>query len=255
LNVLSVDWDYFFPDLIPYDWGHKEVPFFKEAIWSLRASNRNLFTGAYALDEVSPRGLESFWEKFSLDGVTFLSITDSHVDLAFILRELSFGPYDIYNCDQHHDLGYSYGQPSGYDCGNWAYRVLQHEVESLKVNSYNLIYPSWRLERPEHLEMESVDSRVKIFYEIPKDLPSFDFVFICRSSAWTPSWADNHWLQFIHWWSDHYKTLYFTSFREEFVEKARYPNIAEAHVLKRDAEKELAELWERAKQKDGKKAC
>lgn len=237
-KVLSVDWDFFFPDIIPYDWGHREAPIFKEFLWSLRASNRNLFTKASALDEVRPTGHDKFWERV-ITNPSMLAITDSHASLFLILKQLALGPYHIVNFDQHHDLGYPPGDHP-LDCGNWAHLALKQRGRFLKTERYQLVYPQWRLQHKEKLP--EVDSRVEVFYEIPEELPNFDLVFICRSSAWTPSWADDEWLNFILWWSNHQKVTYLTSYREEFIEKARYPNRAEAEVLRTQQWEELDQL-------------
>ncbi len=42
MNILSIDWDYFFPDTSEYDWGHNENSIMLDFIWSTRCISRSL---------------------------------------------------------------------------------------------------------------------------------------------------------------------------------------------------------------------
>ena len=45
MNILSIDWDYFFPDNVAFDWSMDDKKFiFYEIIWPIRWSNMHLET-------------------------------------------------------------------------------------------------------------------------------------------------------------------------------------------------------------------
>lgn len=180
-TIISVDWDYFLPDLSGFDWGmNEEKGFFYEMIWLTRYRNRCMLTGQKAYEIMLD--YEGFWKDL-LGGKTVrrIAITDSHKELSYFLNSES----DVYNFDQHHDFGY--GQLEKLDCGNWARLSM--------LNTYALIYPKWRMERPETMKPNGID----IFYNHQAVMlpDKIDLVFVCRSSCWTPSWLDNCWLDFI----------------------------------------------------------
>lgn len=112
-----------------------------------------------------------------------LILVDSHAFIQHIIR-----PGDkIWNFDQHHDCGYNKSDnQSPFHCGNWA-------IDRRKIAEYHLVYPEWRRKNPEKFELVPPTT---ISFE-PRDLPEFDVVFVCRSSAWTPSWCDLSWMSFL----------------------------------------------------------
>ena len=165
MNILSVDWDFFFPDTGPFDWGHREAAFFLEDVWWLRCSSRNLFTGERAIDVFWPdrQLLDGFWDKVCPTNPKILAITESHLDLFYVLRNLPGGSLTIYNFDQHCDLGDTDAEP---DCGNWASHALDMGANIVQI------YPEWRKHRPEKPE-DGEAERTTVHYEIPPVLPRF----------------------------------------------------------------------------------
>lgn len=59
MNILSIDWDYFFPDISEFDWSTNESnSFMFEAIWPLRADNIGYVSKRTAIEHVQPRVLD-----------------------------------------------------------------------------------------------------------------------------------------------------------------------------------------------------
>lgn len=231
LTVLSVDWDYFFPDPSWYDWTHSEESgLFYEMIWSTRPGNHNIITGEVAYQSFVPdrKLLDGFWGRVLAPSLPLIYVCESHKTLGEALSKITM-PLDIWNFDQHHDLGYD--KRKEMDCGNWAAHVMRQNRRS----RYNLVYPPWRQEKDNEEKASTFDSRCQTFYE-PQGKVKPDVLFVCRSSCWTPSWADEDWLEFLKPLEkisdgDPWRDRRFV----EFVAKSRQPGKAES--------KTLAEQW------------
>jgi len=243
MNILSIDWDYFFPDVIPYDWGHKESGIFYEMAWHWRPGNRNLITNEIALDTVVPskERLKDFWKKVCPKTSKFLIIAESHLDILQIGK--IFKESTIWNFDQHHDLCYGDKQPTKPDCGSWAGHLIKEGV----ISEYNVVYPEWRKQEPENIP----EIKANYYYEIPENLPEFDIVFICRSYAWTPTWADPEWIKFIEHWKKH-SFLWDSKIISESVLNKRSPGNIEARKIMIETEKQRKELEKEPKNKTTK---
>ena len=125
--LLSIDWDYFFPDLFDFDWGHNEDnPIMFEIIWSARAGNHSITKNKRAIDLRPRPEFKTFWDAFNLDTVYSLTIVESHKDIAHALINVedfcgSSGlKFCVYNFDQHHDMY----DGSEFNCGTWAGHYL-----------------------------------------------------------------------------------------------------------------------------------
>jgi len=234
MKVLSIDWDYFFPDTIQFDWAHREAPFFMEDLWALRVSNKSILTHKYALDVMQPdkKLLKNFWVKVCPKEPCYLGITESHLDLFHILK--GWKDVEIYNFDAHHDLYYG-TLPKKPECGSWAGHALQKKI----VSRYTIIYPPWR-ENFSGLSPFDWGEKVIEMFEIPDRLPEFDVVFICRSSAWTPSWSDDKWLKFINYWQKFSIWEFKSSI--PYVLKLRSPDLDEAKKLQEESIVMLSKL-------------
>ena len=61
-NILSIDWDYFFPTTDNYDWGaNEEYTLYLETIWVTRCADKNYVTKKNVLDEYKPKVPKDFW--------------------------------------------------------------------------------------------------------------------------------------------------------------------------------------------------
>jgi hypothetical protein len=232
--ILSVDWDYFFPDLLPYDWGHRESALFYEMLWHVRVTNRNLMTKERALDVVKPdpKLLDGFWDRVCPKHPRKLIIAESHANIEQFITENSI----VYNFDQHHDIQYGSGLGK-LDCGNWAGRAMKKNL----LKKYVLVYPPWRYNVKETEPRQF--KKIQTFYDVRAvqtlaDLPKkFDTVFLCRSYAWTPTWCDDAWIEF----SMRY-LLESKLYASDSAMKVRHPTMPEAINEAEEMEKQLEAL-------------
>lgn len=233
---MSVDWDYFFPSPAWYDWAHNESPLLMEMIWPMRVEARNMKTGEYAIDEMrpSPSLLHNFWERNLKNRPAKLILAESHSDMYSVVRCFPEG-CDVVNFDQHHDIYYGEGLNREIGCDNW----VAHGITDGFIKNYTLIYPPWAdsdVASDRHNRPTDYDDRITVELEEPGP-GDYDIVFVCRSSAWTPSWNDEDWLKFIGWWEGAYPNLWGTRNTIDSVERARRPSLEEARELRDDFEK------------------
>lgn len=88
MNVLSIDWDFFFPDPSDYDWGaNEEMAFMFEAVWHTRCNSRNIFNGEHVLDHFHPDVTPDFWKIVKGKPIRFL-ICESHAAITQLLNQL-----------------------------------------------------------------------------------------------------------------------------------------------------------------------
>jgi len=252
MNILSVDWDFFFPDVIPLDWGHKESPLFIESLWPIRAGNRNLLTKEKAIDTILPDKnlLNGFWERVIYQpGLVYsLIITESHADISIILKEDKKNV--VVNFDQHHDILYR-GRtiPKGDipDCDYWAGWGIKYGY----IKELHQFYPEWRKQNPESSDVNNLlpelntkrKHKITVNYGLSSNyLPKiFGVVFICRSGAWTPSWCDDKWLEFISWWKK-FPSIWDNKIILPYVLQERKPNLEEAIELSKQWDKQYEEV-------------
>lgn len=239
LNVLSVDWDFFFPDCVGFDWSMDETnSLFYEVIWPIRWSNRNLFTGEYAKDAylLDVYTFNGFWDRvLGKSDLKGLFVCDSHADMYHLIKfyRATDRKLHIWNFDQHHDIGYF--SKSRIDCGNWAGKMRDN------ISSYHLVYPKWRRSAPE----DDFDNRkwpTSVSFGIPSELPKFDAVFVCRSSPWTPSWYDHKWMEFIGFFENNFPRLWKRKAAASYALSPRNFSIEEAELLHKkfiEAKKEV----------------
>lgn len=202
IHIVTVDWDYFFPNIDGYDWGHSEdFPIMYEWIWGIRHKDKNLRTGEVAKDTVlASSDYLDFWSKVCVDKPVVLSITESHKDLYQVIEGIGLNMnYDtqLWNFDAHHDM---YDSGVDLSCGNWAAKLINEK--KLKPENYHVIYPEWRRDEPDSEPNSNfVPTGAAFHYDIPEVFPVMPFLLhICRSSCWTPSWEDDKWIKFIEYW-------------------------------------------------------
>jgi hypothetical protein len=227
MNILSVDWDYWFPNSLDFDWGHRESMFFIEPIWSIRAGNRGITSGKRAIDVMVPRrSFKTFWDQFEDLSVVNLVVAESHLSLLAWLREVAAKNVKIWNYDAHHDLGYGMQEEN---CGNWALKAFQEGI----LDDYRLVYPQWRVTDPENEKGIPVpdDLPFEYYFEQPQINEKIDVVFICRSGSWTPSWRDSSWMRFIGHFKNAYPWVWQRMQYAELALKRRKPNLKQAEEL------------------------
>ena len=200
-RLLSVDWDYFFP--IPsnrdaqttslFDWGHREAPFFMGSdIWIIREAAFRL--AGRERPDVNDQW-RTFWRQFRFSPETFLYYGESH---SWAVSDMIADQVtEVWNFDAHHDLSYSPAAfqdavEGKYDCGSW---MVHYAKQGIPVH---VRYPRWmdpkRDGRPAMSQIFDMKTDRRSDW---RELPEFDLVFVCRSGAWVPPWADHKYSEFV----------------------------------------------------------
>lgn len=206
MKLLSVDWDFFFPtpdpnqDIVftPFDWTLGEgSPVWLDLAWLLRAATFQ--ARGMELPTVHP-GYKAFWQEFRLAPGVQVYVADSHRWAGS--ERVKAGVTEVWSYDAHHDLGYKHGWQAmlggQVTCENW----LLWYAAVLGESRIHVRYPTWKslwwwsAEPPESMEVE-VDRGTAFYRDEPAALPTFDRVFICRSSGFTPNWLDAAFTEFV----------------------------------------------------------
>ena len=186
--LITVDWDYFIPEDIRWDMGHRESGFFLEAAWRFRPQ---------VIDKMNLNGEQLyFWEKLrKITGPLCLtSVSDSH---CYITHDPRYESADaIILFDQHHDC-FKKPDTSYVDCGNWAWAWLDGD----KKRHLYWMRPYY-LDEKYHLGFTPPKGRTRVKVITWKDLPKLvegnkvRGVHVCRSGCWTPPWLDEEFIKF-----------------------------------------------------------
>ncbi|GAA6750951.1 hypothetical protein Thermus77412_14380 [Thermus antranikianii] len=189
MRLLVVDFDYFFP--VPQDvkdplaplfaWAHFETPYYLEEAWEERA----LAFLLRGLPLPGARGWEGFWGRFAFAPGAVLYYAESNA-LAFH-PEVREGVREVVLFDAHHDAGY---RPLGEEpaCDDWM--VFYHRLGA-RLRVY---YPPWR---DPSLEPEPQVPVARALDPGGRVEGVFHRVFLCRSGAWVPPWADGDFFAFL----------------------------------------------------------
>jgi hypothetical protein len=196
MHLLSVDWDYFVPSIdheflpgsggrVPYASSGGEIfpDHMLDALWDSRAA----MIQAHGLPLPGTSGEEAgFWDRFSLDASATLFYADSHAQAAH--AAIRSGISKIWSYDAHHDCGYE-GALEDVDrlgwvgCANWMCYYF------LRGADLHVRYPAWRSDALER-ELPPLCPVERRLDDGMAPAVTFDVIFACRSSAWTPPWLD-----------------------------------------------------------------
>ena len=200
-NMVTIDWDYFIPEKMEYDFGHMENNFFINNIWHSRyvTFNVDLIKEMKLNDEVN-----TFWDylktKFEFNSNLKLYVTESHMSAYNIIKDNNIDV--IYNYDAHCDLGYKGYKFLPYseyiDCSNWLGLDLYNKI----IKKGNLIYGPHTLENKNNFNDITSKFKNKFNY-LNKDFETKDkiplsVIHICRSGCWCPPWLDSDFEKFIN---------------------------------------------------------
>lgn len=198
MRLLSVDWDYFVPSIdqefiacglerqAPYALGTGEgfTDDMLDALWDTRLA----LLRAFGLPLPGTSGAErDFWGRFCIDPDASLFYADSHAQAA--QAPLRQGTREVWNYDAHHDAGYegAVDDPvrlGWVGCANW---MCAYHLAGARLR---VRYPGWRHDALQREIPPLCPVDRSIDPGGPVDL-SFQLVFLCRSSAWTPPWLDS----------------------------------------------------------------
>lgn len=205
MNLLSVDWDYFFPnpnDTDPigeewplYDWGSVESLPYITMLWEGRATAfvRN------GLELPMAQGWEQFWNRFRFRRGTKLYVSESHSAIVGLLSEFKGKKNsEVFNFDAHHDAGYrqetlkqinaklKIGRVS---CEDWVWWFIANRID------VRTIYPAWKSLKAEKPPAWPI---LRTNDDGEPIETNFGAVFLCRSGAWMPSWTDDQFGEFVN---------------------------------------------------------
>ena len=208
-RLLSVDWDYFFPELsqdpekwMLYDWGHRDGgSFFLDQLWYHRA-------GGFLINDLplpDTTGHENaFWSRFRFTKTATLYYGESHVRIYDEKVYKDIG--EVYSFDAHHDGGYrgpkdeaerfqfqqDFMKTGKVTCEDWALAF-----EFLHGINVSVFYPKWK---PWAMTGEPSPT-ARIQRQVDDEQPfigkNFHRIFLCRSGGWSPSWLDDKFDQFV----------------------------------------------------------
>ncbi len=207
-NVLSVDWDFFFPvkyDGFLYDWGYRDSgKFFLEDIWYHRAAS---FINAGVTLPGTSGEEHGFWNRFLFRPNCTMLVADSHKEIYNPLI-LAHQNTRVLSYDAHHDAGYRgidaaclrlsrmregsrYIKEGRVSCEDWAQAFFLHGAK------ITVVYPRWKAKalHTEPLPAVPIARRMDDGGSLHKF--SIDFVFICRSGGWVPPWVDKNFSAFV----------------------------------------------------------
>ena len=223
---LSIDWDYFVVERQSWQFGHAELPDFHNLLWDMRVSQfaqegKDLVQ-ATSLDHADPHP-SLFWQRlrdlgYNFKNVKAIVLGDSHQWAHKVFRRSSLeGPplkeTRIVHFDAHHDLTYNIRRfekeflEETVTCENW---LLMTHLAQIHLKSL-IVYPSWKGMRDweqsfgKHFERYPELARSLQRYTRPCVWPSnrvteaagdVELVYLCRSSAWTPPWHDEAFIDF-----------------------------------------------------------
>lgn len=199
INILSVDWDYFSDctdeerlTLFP-DGGNEEIGLgVSLQIWNFCYVNsifrKKLNPNAKELLDIKVRE-EEF--SFLLECIQnnrrddcIINLADSHADIYDFLMEFPRCQEDkvlnIYNIDHHSDC---YNIGNELNCGNWVNKLDEHGF----INKYTWIYD----DKKESIKNLSCEYKISKKLKLIKGI-KWDYIFICRSSIWSPPHLDIH---------------------------------------------------------------
>lgn len=196
-KILSIDWDFFvdatnderlllFPD------GNENLsPKLCDYIWSRRYDDERLAEIGCTddlttfIEEVVPKLKDSF-----------VYICDSHKHAYSFITGLSEEDEEVvvYNLDHHHDLYHYRTSDELVNCGNWGTILLEDRP--------NTEYIWVKRDDSDSIDIfgEEVPARMidfdQFLKEFKEDPDSFKYVFVCKSSMWSPPHLDSKFTDF-----------------------------------------------------------
>jgi hypothetical protein len=159
-------------------------------IWTSRAAA--LIASGKGLPGTTGEDL-TFWDRFTFSPGAKLYVADSHAR-AWTPRVRN-RVTEVVNYDAHHDAGY-HGDKTGFlaygaaSCDDW---VLAYTGDCIPVS---VVYPRWRDWAMTAEPEPPVPVPRRVDDGTPDPVP-FDRVFLCRSGAWVPPWADAAFYAFL----------------------------------------------------------
>ena len=194
-KILSIDWDFFINATF-----EERCLLFPDGNENLGdAMNNYLWKRHYEFfDELSKIGvtddLSTFIEYMLTNYATFMWVADSHkYAYNFIMDFTDWDEeFEVYNLDYHHDLYHYRTGNERVNCGNWG-TILQEDRPNMKYIWVKRDDSDTETIGGVEVPCEKIDF-VEFLKRIDDDR-SFDYVFLCRSSMWSPPHLDHKFLE------------------------------------------------------------
>lgn len=192
VNILSIDWDYFFLTtkyerrILVARGNENWAPNITESMWAAKYAEWFGFIEKTKTDKDAINKIENViwntqWKK--------VMIANSHKHCYKFVNDCAKDkPFNICNIDYHHDI-YTSDKEEEIDCQNWLFKL--HE------NNENLQSATWikREDSEDYYDPEYPED-TKYHLNTTTDLNyinsiSWDYLFICRSPLWSFPHLDN----------------------------------------------------------------
>lgn len=193
--ILDLDFDY----LVKYyplidDFGQQETPFFENEMWNMRFQTYmanphqplNL-VNKITLDHETHDLLLELIESLELKGRW--GVADSHAHAYTYMKSHPKKSYPIVHIDRHDDLS-EYNGEGNVHGGNWLRASLEENEEASAIM---IAQNKAELDKTRSKMFLEVHGREYIDY-LFKHRDRIDYLFLCRSPAWTPPWLDKAFL-------------------------------------------------------------
>jgi hypothetical protein len=213
MDLLVVDWDFFFPSPTAggplgdhpelFAWPVAEDAMHVEAIWLKRL--RAFEAAGVQLPRCE--GYEGFWDRFTIAAGAKVFYADSNAwaSQVFPSNLGGAGPWrSVHLYDAHHDCGY---KPNDRSFEDWKAGVLSG-AKRISAENWLLAhywngsqvfvhFPSWRESMTRPTEQPLIPVRMRIDRRLTPEV-TFDAIFLCRSGGWVPSWCDDQFAEFLN---------------------------------------------------------
>lgn len=188
-TLITIDWDYFVPEKVEWDLGHRENLLFLRMMWGTRGS---------LLDQMKTSGAEvGFWDwlrkRANLNKAGCLFVSDSHAYVYPVLKGVS----RVVLFDAHHDCWES--EPGGTSkngvyCHDW----LRVWLKGSKKRRATWVKPDWQDACTLPDDMKDRVDVVGLSEGLDLGLEGSLRLHVCRSGCWTPPWLDGAFLGFLN---------------------------------------------------------
>ena len=207
LNVLSIDWDYFIDAtyderLMSFPDGGNEAigSGLSNYVWSMRYGDTRIQRDAGYIN----RAIEDMYIRLDeLDIIkrailnvklsTRIVFADSHVDIYEFLTEkqsVACRQFNIFNIDHHSDC---YNIGGELNCGSWVNRLDDDSY----ISKYVWIKNEDSGEEKINTTLKNCKARETSNINTVDNVV-WDYIFICRSSVWSPPHLDKHFNELYH---------------------------------------------------------
>lgn len=208
INILSIDWDYFinatnrersknFPD-----GGTEDMPeAIKDVIWATlyaKADITQIKTEKSSISEIIDV-LEA-----QTHGHTKVMIADSHKHIFDFIEENNKdkkAALNLVNVDYHHDLFSSNGE--AIHCGNWLLHTINTYPETSTYTWIARKDSEVDEKAKKNIKLEIVNEDLRKLWDY-----KWDYVFICRSSMWSPPHLDEEFNEAFEWILSEFQVKY-----------------------------------------------